>query len=384
VAEGKLHFHKPKKGGSSVNLTWGGNLLSFHPRITLAEQVDEVIVRGWNVENQTPIVGRAQSGNLYPDVGESKDGAGWAGTFGAGKLVIVDQPVINQAEADVLAAARLDEISGVFVEAEGIAFRCPEIIAGKTVGIEALGKRFSGKYLVTSATHSFTPEGLKTTFNVRGTRTGLLSEQFTYPEPLDRWSGVVTALVTNTDDPKDWGRVKLKYPWMSEDVESDWARVIGIGAGPEAGLYVIPGVGDEVLVVFEHGDFNHPYVLGGLWNGMNALPPEAASAAAGDQPLVRTWHSRNGHVIAMYDTDAKKIEIVSTDGRSIIIDDKSKKITIKTSSVEMTVEDSKLTIEAGSDVSIKANGSLKIEASGNLDIKAGGQVTVKGAMINLN
>ncbi|MCZ7666617.1 MAG: hypothetical protein M5U34_04995 [Chloroflexi bacterium] len=47
---------------------------------------------------------------------------------------------------------------------------------------------------------------------MRGTRTGLLAEQMSRQEPVKRWPGVVTAVVTNTDDPVDWGRVKVKYP----------------------------------------------------------------------------------------------------------------------------------------------------------------------------
>ena len=80
-----------------------------------------------------------------------KDGAQWASSFGQGKVVIVNQPVVSQSEADTLAAARLDEISGAFIEAEGVAYRSPEIKAGQWVRIEALGARFSGSYLVTSA-----------------------------------------------------------------------------------------------------------------------------------------------------------------------------------------------------------------------------------------
>jgi hypothetical protein len=119
VTDGKLYFRSPPSGDAGVTLTWGDDLLSFRPRMTLAEQVDEVIVKGWDVERQTAIVGRAQQGNLYPDVEESRDGASWASAFGSGKLVILDQPVVSQAEADALAAARLGEISGTPVPCHG-------------------------------------------------------------------------------------------------------------------------------------------------------------------------------------------------------------------------------------------------------------------------
>jgi phage protein D len=384
VADGKLYFRKPPVGSASSSLTWGDNLLSFRIRASLAEQVDEVIVKGWDPSSMQPIVGRSSSGQLYPQIGDSKDGAQWANSFGQGKVVIVNQPVVSQPEADALAAARLDEISGAFIDAEGVAYRSPEIKAGQWVRIEALGPRFSGSYLVTSATHLFSPEGLKTIFTVRGARTGLVTEQMTHQAPLDRWGGVVIGVVTNTADPQNWGRVKLKFPWMADDVESTWARVLGIGAGKKAGLVIVPAVGDEVLVAFEHGDFDRPVVLGGLWNGKNDLPPEAAQVSGNDKPLVRTWHSIEGHWMAMYDDSEKKIEIVTKDGRSVTLSDKDRKIVLKTSNASIVVEDDKVNLDTGSSVGLKAGSNLKIEASGNIDIQASGQVNIKGSMVNIN
>jgi len=301
--------------------------------------------------------------------------------------VIVDYPVVSQAEADAIAAARLDELSGAFIEAEGEAFRRPEIRAGHFIELQGLGERLSGHYLVTSAQHTYSPEGLRTAFTVRGSRTGTLGEQLGGPPDVERFPGVVTAVVTNTDDPNDWGRVKLKFPWMTEDAESDWARVIGNGAGPEAGLYGIPDVGDEVLVAFNHGDFSQPYVLGGLWNGQHAIPPEAAGAGSGEKPLVRTWHSRSGHWLAMHDTADNKIEIVSAGGHKFNLDDANKAVTLETNGgLKITMEDngSKITIESGNEIELKSSGNMKIDAGGNLDLKASGQVNVQGAIINLN
>jgi uncharacterized protein involved in type VI secretion and phage assembly len=159
---------------------------------------------------------------------------------------------------------------------------------------------------------------------------------------------------------------------------------MGIGAGPETGFFVLPEVGDEVLVAFAHGNFNQPYVLGGLWNGVDGLPPEASGAPFGEMPKVRTWHARSGAKIVMHDTSDKKIEIVTADGRSVTLDDQNKTITVKTSGVKLELKDSAISVESQGEVSVKAQSNLKIEASGNIDIKAGGQVNVKGAMVNLN
>ncbi|MEZ4643598.1 MAG: VgrG-related protein [Chloroflexota bacterium] len=407
VDDGKLYFRKPPTDSAQVTLEWGTDLISFLPRVTLAEQVNEVIVKGWDVSKQQAIVGQAKKGSLYPKIGDSKDGAAWAAPFGQGKLIIVDQPVVSQAEADTLAKARLDECSGAFIDAEGIAEDRPDIRAGQIIELDALGKRLSGSYLVTHATHTYNIEKWRTTFAVRGTRTGMLAEQVVQQEPMQRWPGVVTAVVTNTNDPNDWGRVKIKYPWMTDDAESFWARVIGNGAGPEAGFYLIPDVGDEVLVAFEHGDFNYPCILGGVWNGKNAIPPEAASGSSGERPLIRTWHSRNGHYMAMYDNADQKIEVISIDGHNLLFDDANKKVELQTSGghtvtmddqgkkieiksaggQKITMEDSgagKITIQSNGDVQIKSGMNMKLEAGLNLDLQAGAIVNIKGSLIKLN
>jgi phage protein D/phage baseplate assembly protein gpV len=391
VSEGTLYFRKPPTEEASLSLTWGDDLVSFRPSLNLAEQVDEVIVRGWDIDKQTPIVGRAQKGSLYPQIGEQKDGADWAQSFDTGKRVIVDESVVDQAEADILAAARLDEISGTFGSAEGEAFRRPDIQAGRTVEFKNLGKRFSGTYLVTRATHLYTPEGFRTTIHVLGSRTGTLLEELTHARPQRQWLGVVTAIVTNVDDEENLGRVKLKYPWMAEEAESHWARLAILGGGPEAGFAAIPAVGDEVLVAFAQGDFNQPYVLGGLWNGKNKLPPETKKASKGEQPMIREWRSRSGHFIAMHDNADKKIQIKTARGYTVTLDDKNRNIAISGPGNLKINMNSGITIEGGSNISIKAAGDMTLEARNVLNLKgrqvnieAKNEATLKGINVEID
>lgn len=365
VQDKTLTFRPPPQAASALTLTWGDDLLSFYPRLTMAEQVEEVTVRGWDPAQQKPIVGRAQvqKGTLFPAIKEKV--TNWLGKFGGGKLVVTNQPVISQAEADLLAKARLNERSGAFVQAEGSAFRRPDIRAGQFVELKGLGERLSGRFLITSATHVYTPEGLTTHFTVRGARTGSFAEQIRGERPLPTQPGIVPAIVTNSDDPKNWGRVKVKFPWLSDADESTWARIVSSGAGPDAGFCAVPDVGDEVFVAFEQGDFNFPLVLGGVWNGRHKLPPTAHKASA--KPQVRTWTSRSGHQITLFD-DEKKIEVKSAAGLTITLDDNGKNIIV----------------QADNEIQLKARGNLSLEAGANLDIKASGNVTVKGATINLN
>ncbi len=91
-------------------------------------------------------------------------------------------------------------------------------------------------------------------------------------QDIRRAYGVAAGIVTNNQDPDGLGRVRIRFPWLSDDNETDWARIATMMAGSGRGSFFLPEVGDEVLVAFEHGDINHPFVIGMLWNGVDTPP----------------------------------------------------------------------------------------------------------------
>jgi uncharacterized protein involved in type VI secretion and phage assembly len=76
---------------------------------------------------------------------------------------------------------------------------------------------------------------------------------------------IAAAIVVDNVDPSQTGRVRVRIPTLPRE-PSVWARLI-IPTGKQSGFLFVPDVGDEVLVSFEHGDVNRPYVLGAIWNG---------------------------------------------------------------------------------------------------------------------
>ncbi len=195
--------------------------------------------------------------------------------------------------------------------------------------------------------------------------------------------GVAAGVVTNNKDPDGLGRVKVRFPWLADDHQSDWARVVTPMAGKGRGLYLLPEVGDEVLVAFEHGRPDVAYVLGGLWNG-KAKPPADNQDGKNNRRLLS---SRSGLEITLDDTAGKETVRIAGKQESITIDVGKKRITIE-SSGDVTVKagaGGKLTLQGGSKgVEIKSEGEVKVEATGNLELKASALVNVKGRMINLN
>ncbi len=91
-------------------------------------------------------------------------------------------------------------------------------------------------------------------------------------EVKKKYYGVTVGKVINPLDPMMLGRVQVQLPFIDSLDLSPWARVAVPMAGLLHGTYFIPNLGDEVLVAFEHGDVNAPYIIGCLWNAM-APPP---------------------------------------------------------------------------------------------------------------
>jgi len=198
----------------------------------------------------------------------------------------------------------------------------------------------------------------------------------------DRFYGVVVGIVTNNQDPDGMHRVKVKFPWLSKDVESNWARVAAPMTGKDRGVYFLPEVDDEVVVAFEHGQVDHPFVVGSLWNGKDTAPESNADG----QNNHRTIKSRSGHVLRFNDkAGGETIEIIDRTGSNkIIIDSAANTITIEAKS-DITIKSvtGKLTMQANG-IEMKSQLGVSVEATTSMDLKANAVVTVKGAMIRLN
>src|SRR5262245_57376756 len=142
---------------------------------------------------------------------------------------------------------------------------------------------------------------------------------------MKRYPGVVTGIVKDLNDPAGQGRIELQFHWLSDSLRSSWAPVASALAGKERGAFLMPEIDDEVLVAFEHGDINHPFIIGFLWNGVD-VPPETTNQN-------RVIKTPGGHQLRFEDTaGAKKVILKSNGGHEIEINDSAETITIKTKS----------------------------------------------------
>jgi uncharacterized protein involved in type VI secretion and phage assembly len=189
--------------------------------------------------------------------------------------------------------------------------------------------------------------------------------------------GVVVAVVESRDDPQQEGRIRVRYPWLPDEPRSAWAPIASPLAGKQRGAWFMPELEDEVLVAFEHGDFDHPFVVGYLWNGVDT-PPDT-------DPTHRVIVTPGGHELRFEDTDdgkqvvlktsgghelvmtdrsgAAKVTVTSTAGHSVAIDDAAGSITLATAGgqrVSLTDAPAAITLSGGGRSLALANNRVAI------------------------
>jgi phage protein D len=390
-AEGKLYFKKgdaPADPTPAPELVFLENLTDFQPRWTVAHQSDKMIVKGWDPKQKKELVGQATPSLTQGGVGSTGVDKAKAAFRGSAAETVVDQPVSTQDEANALAKGLSQNISREALQAEGVCAGDPQVQAGRKVTISKVGTRFSGTYFITSATHIYSASGYETRFSITGWQPNTLSHLLeSHPdEERGLMHGVVVGLVTNLKDPDDLGRVKVKYPWLGDNIESDWIRLASPMAGSGRGFLYLPEVNDEVLIAFEHGDVHHPYIVGALWSSTDK-PFKKNSEVVGSDGKVnqRLIQTRAGHVILFDDKQGEeKVSITSKSGHTVILDDKSgsESITIKDKSgnnklvIDSTTNS--MTINVNGDFTVEAKGKVSIKSTQAMALESMAKATVKG------
>ena len=447
-------------GGGPPTLTFQQNLQSFRPRRSAANIPSEVEVRVYDYEKAEVVVGTAPLKTGTAKLDDDPDPQALAGSFtglpfpiptlpnipGLPSLglmpsmkarVVSDRPLDWGSPAtsavDEMAKGVAEHLASTILEAEGRCYGNPGVQAGAKIVIGGVAEEFTGEWIVTVARHEFESEigGYSTYFEVSGRQDrsllGLASLGGASVRP-STIHGNVVGVVTNNNDPKKWGRVKLGFPWLAPFYETDWARCVQVGMGKEWGNLFLPEVGDEVLVGFEFGDSRRPYVIGGLLNGKSSHPLLSSAikpAGLSAQVVKRGIVSRTGNQLAfedeipspltpkpptkskitLGDADAKmqltfdvvngELHIVCDGGAmnpigKIVIEQKSNGGEILVNSAgNVTIEakaPGKLTLKGGTGI-VLDGGTANVEIKGTAGVKVdggAGLVELSGSMVKLN
>ncbi|WP_250306350.1 VgrG-related protein [Streptomyces sp. A 4/2] len=377
---------------SQLVLQGGRDVLRCRAAVTSTDQVPQVEVRGWDVGAKRALTSKVDAlTNPAIDIG-ARPGE-MAKKFKATRLVETSTPYDQQPQVKRAAESLADDVTSSFAELEVTVRGNPKIRPDVPVLLEDVGEPFEGKYTVTGVRHSFEngrPYRTQVTVSGRQWRSlyGLASGG---AKTATRMPSVANGVVTDVKDPQRLGRVKLKFPWLNPTYVSDWTRTVQLG-GVSGGSIIPLDVNDEVLVAFDRGALDHPFVIGGLYNGKDRPRP-------GDVPLHDKLSGKaSRHTLA--DREFNRIDLLSQqtglrkrgvrlstgNNRLVINLDRTKTEITVDSKGSVSIKGSRsVSVEAGADLSLKAGGSLSLDAGGSLSVGAGGAMSLRaGAAMSID
>lgn len=397
----KLYFRFPRQTDVKV-LEWGKNLISFSPRLSTAGLAGLQVIRGYNEALAQAVVGVATGALInLDDVVERLGPETLQMLATLGRRVVHKQRITNPIDAMAFAKALLQNLIDGLYEGVGRCVGMPDLRAGDYIKVVGVGRRFSGRYRLRKVSHSM-GSGYTTEFEMtqRG-GAALLSlirnmtdeEKAPPPDRPQKFYGVAVAKVTQAPtiapepDPAALlgGRVKVSLPWLSDEHESTWARVMTPSASGGCGMYFMPDEGDNVIVAFQDGDLSMPVVLGSVWDGP-ARPPVYPPSQGNTLRMIK---SKAGHVVKLDDMPGQaKVTVESNGGHVVTLDDMpgQGKITVKSSgghliALDDTAGSQGVTIEhlSGSRVELKSDGSISFTAKSDLVFEATKSISFKAS-----
>lgn len=421
--EDKVLVVAPRSGSSTIELEFGEQLRRFSARYTATEHPAEVTVRGWDparkealVANDSTALGSPANTVPIESSSRSTSANGRTATTWASPLASLD-------EGTLMAKAIGRRMASGDLTGRGETNGDPRILPGVQCEISGIDDNWNGTYYISSAEHVYRRDDpYLTRFTVGSYESSSLVDLMGPGGTAGTGSGVgfghgvtVGIVTNNANTDTNHGEVKVKFPYLDERVESQWARIATIGAGNARGVMFMPEVNDEVLVAFEHGDITRPYVIGSVWNGEDAPPLQRQQ----DDLNKRTIVSKLGHKLTFFDgsSDDKKnvaieladgatklhlghdkIEIIANNGKPIEIkNDKAKLVLLANGDVriegenvsikasqDFKVEGQKVETSSMADTKLAATGSIEVKGNATAKVTASGPVELKGAIVKAN
>lgn len=181
------------------------------------------------------------------------------------------------------------------------------------------------------------------------------------------------AKVTDNEDPMDWGRIRVQFDWqaqLDENMMTPWLRIAQPYAGGGKGFSFIPEIGEEVMIDFEGGNAERPYVKGTLYNGVGN--PDAAWLPGNNSSnQIKAIRTRNGHTIEIHDE--------GEDGYIRIYDNEKENYVLTFSTDEKLIKlesTGNIELYAQNDIIMQAGNDMKISVGNNRSLEVGSNDTV--------
>lgn len=198
----------------------------------------------------------------------------------------------------------------------------------------------------------------------------------------------VRARVVDVNDPRHWGRVRVTFPWQDEqwrnghkNGQTPWIHVVQPYANAlrqphHPGTLLIPELQSTVLVDFEEGNFERPYVVGTHFGQME---PVDDGWYPGDN-RVKAIRTASGHTIEIHDNISGanygkggyiRIYDSETQNYEVLLSTDEKLIRLKSKGNIELYADRDIKMKAGHDVEVEAGHNIRVKAGRDYGLEAG-------------
>ncbi len=415
VKDGELSIKTPTADGSPVlTVTYGQDLIEFDADIDARHQYGSAQAFTWDPKNQAVLEGTAADPAALPAQGDL-DSATLSEVVGLDLMRLQAGAPLQQSALESWAKAQ--QLKAGLARVRGrVRFQGNALAeVGALIELVGVGSRFSGPVLATGVRHDIADGNWFTEVEF-----GLAPDWFTdrtdvaapaaaglLPGVQGLQIGVVAKL---EEDPAGEHRVQVKVPVLQAEVEGVWARLMQPHASNGFGSFLLPEVGDEVVLGYFANDPSHPVVLGSLYSSSHK-PPYTLEAAND----TKAWVTRCLARIEINDKD-KVITVLTPGKNQIVLSDKDQSITVLDEHQnKVSLSSSGIELSSPKDIVLKASGGIQLKAtaavtiSSQADVKtsgmnvqseaqigfsakgnataelsASGQTVVKGAMVMIN
>jgi Rhs element Vgr protein len=345
-------------------------IYSFELEASAEDQLPEVNGTAWSVKDQSLLPPKV-SASFDPGLGNLK-GGDLSKKIDAAAYQMINAVEMDKQEVEAWVNARLTKSRMAMFRGRIRMKGRGDLVAGDSIEIEGLGKRFKGKALISAIRHQVDDQGWTTDLQLGLSSAWFYENDNVSEKPamglLPAIQGLQIGVIEKfEEDPDKNFRARVKVPAFKSKKEGVvWARLASMYAGKERGLFFFPEEGDEVVIGFLNDDPRQAIVLGSLFSASNMIPKGFKSTKDNfDKGIVL----KNGTRISLKD-DKKSIIEFETPGKNKITMDDSKKSIVMFDAQKNTIElsDKGITIKSAKDLVIEASGNVTIKGS-KVDVK---------------
>ncbi|MEE1082934.1 MAG: phage baseplate assembly protein V [Paludibacteraceae bacterium] len=277
------------------------------------------------------------------------------------ELVASASPVTSDSDLKTLLDKKGKTVGGSMLSIEGQTRTCQVVLGGivEVIFPSKMGVPSLGRYRVVEVVHKVDKSGnysnhfVGTPENREFITQRYLGSVKAYPE---------MAVVSSNSDPKGLGRVQVQFDWQKRTGKNtNWIRVQTPDAGGSGmanrGMVFIPEEGDQVMVGFEFGDPNRPYVMGSVFSGKNGK-------GGGESNNIHSIVTKSGRQIILDDSDDGGILITDSKGNTVNISTSGGIVEIVATN-EISLHSKTIRITADEDILVSAGTDYKNNVEGS-------------------